>query len=160
MRTMLFTFTLCLFIQLSHGQVADSIGKAFITHTFGKLDYSQFKDSTALYTCRLQLIVFKDQKKTMQLSSNDTTISNQIKGLEVIKSFDFRRLIGKNNRVAFHIPVAVIVWGSKSTHQMIDAITIDNRINQLFYFQSSERDKIPTIQMSPLVISLDKKVYD
>lgn len=146
--------------QLIYGQVTEKINNDFISYAGSIIDPSQFKDSTAIYTCQLQLIVDRKNPLGALLSSNDTTVSRYLKHIETLKAFDFKGLMGNHERVCFRIPIAVTVIDSKYGKQSIDANSMSKYISMLYIVPAHMKNKLHTIQMFPLIVTIDKKIYD
>lgn len=144
----------------SFSQVSDKVNKDFNKFAASVLNMSEFKDSTAIYTCKLQLIVDRNDPTRAVLSTNNSTVTEHIKGLNSLKNFDFRALMGEHKRVAFLIPIAVIITDSNHGKQCIDANTISDKLLTLLSDFKLDTKGLPIMQMFPLITTLDKKVYD
>lgn len=141
-------------------QVSNKRNEDFIAFSTGTLDLSEFKDSTAIYTCTLQLIIDRKKPSEAVLSTSDSIVSRYIKGLDSLKKFDFVSLMGKHRQVAFQIPIAVIVSASNYGKQCIDVHLIADKIRILNTDNKINSKDFAVIKMFPLIFTLDKKVYD
>lgn len=142
------------------GQVSDKSNKDFITYAAGILNFDEFEDSTAIYTCKLQLIVDRRNPSQAVLSTNDSTVTRYIKGLDSLKKFDFISLMGKHRRVAFQMPIAVIVSDSNYGKQCVNANIIADKLTTLHSAYKLSTEGLYVIEMFPLITTLDKKVYE
>lgn len=133
---------------------------SFTEFAYNKLDMHSFKDSTAIYAFNIQITVFKSRPSATVISSNDTLVSKFIIGLDSLKKFNFEPLMGNYKSVKFIVPLAVIVSSSGYNRQCIDAHLLSQKITMLFYDMSQNSQTLPTVQLQPLILRFDKKVYD
>ena len=132
----------------------------FIRLLANKLNFNRFKDSTAIYTCKVQIIVDRKRPSNLVLSTNDSTVIKNIKGLDSLKAIDFYPLMGKHTHVAFQLPIAVVVFSSNQENQTIDLNIVSDKILMLHYNNKLETGGVPVIHLFPHIVTLDKKVYD
>ncbi|WP_432712199.1 hypothetical protein [Pedobacter sp.] len=119
-----------------------------------------FEDSTALYTCNIQITVdSKNDFKPVVIASNPS-VSDRILGINELTKYDYRRLIGKNKYVKFIIPLAVIILGSKDKNPRVIDAWIDDKLANMFYGPIEDEEKRRLEYVGPIIFTSDRRVYN
>jgi hypothetical protein len=146
--------------KLLYGQVSQETNNEFNNYVRTLIDFSKFKDSTAIYTCQIQVIVDRDLTGGVVILSNDTSVFNKFIDIKAFKKFNFQKLMGNHHQVSFKVPIAIIISDSKYGKQNIDAWLLANRIAMLYSIPETMKSNLYSIQMFPLIVTVDKKVYN
>jgi hypothetical protein len=133
----------------------------FFKFSSSKLDVqNSFKDSIAFYTCNITITVDSVNNFKPVISSTDSKVSDQIKNLEMLKSYDYSKLRGENKRVKFILPISIVILDARYGEKYIDAHYIWRKMGTLFHFSNKEDDGYKLIYLDPVNIMVDKKVYN
>ena len=120
---------------------------------------NSFKDSLAMYTCNIQITVEGTRNAKPILCSTDTSVSNKILQLDTLLSYDYSRMIGKNKKVKFILPISIIILDSKYDPKLFDAHDIFLKVSRLYYFNKEKDDEYKFIHLNPISVMVDKKSY-
>jgi len=154
-----FIILLSCYSEVLKAQHADDEMTKFSRFAPGKLDFSQFPDSSAMYTCKLVFTVDKKNRFT-SIISNDSTVSNRIKDINDLMQFDFSTLRGKKKSIVLQVPILVVILDSKKGKKQIDSHLIAEKIRMLYVDADSKYHIRPnSLLMFPIMVTLDKTVY-
>jgi hypothetical protein len=154
------TATAFLLIELqAHSQIPHKERVDFMEFVSNNLNTGSFPDSTAFYTCNIQVTVdIKNDFKPIVIASNPL-VSDMVGDINKLTKYDYRKLIGKNKYVKFIVPVAVIILGSKSTPRVIDA-WINDKLSNMFYQPIQDEENRKLEYVGPIIITADRRVYN
>ncbi len=129
----------------------------FHKFTIESIKKNLFKDSTAFYAFNIQIVVDKNKDYIPVITNNNENVANQLIGLEALQTYDYKDLMGDNERVSFIMPVAIIIYDTKYNKTMRS--NIDLTISKLFYYPIKDDDNLKIIYLYPVIIAFDKKIY-
>jgi len=116
-----------------------------------------FKDSTAFYAFNIQISVDKKKGFVPVITNSNNTIANQLVGLTSLSEYDYKGMMGNNEKIKFIIPVAIIILDTKYNHAIEPYIGIP--ISHLFYDSTKEDENMKIIYLEPIIIEFDKIIY-
>lgn len=157
MKTLILSFlTLCWIT--TYGQSIFLEQQKFGNKLDKQLKVDLLKDSDALYTINIQIVVDRRYSYKPIITSNNPTLFNKLKGLTFLQDYDYRPMMGNTERVKFIVPVGIIILGSKYGPKNID-IHIMDKLSDIFYHQKEEDENTLIMYLPCYVISDDRKVY-
>lgn len=117
-----------------------------------------FQDSTAIYTCNIQISVDKKRGYTPVIKYSNRHVERLILGIHGLYSYDYRKLMGGSDYVKFILPVSIVIL-DKAGQKQIPAYIID-QLSDLFYQPIEEEEHRKIVYLSPIIRTLDKKKDD
>ncbi|WP_316820861.1 hypothetical protein [Pedobacter gandavensis] len=130
------------------------------------IDTDRLKDSIAFYSFSIRIEVNKIKNKVLveRVAPNDSVDYVKVKSYSALKKIDYSSIISRPGKSVIILPVAVIVFNytSKVDYERKIALSdFSDRINSLFNYDAGKENKIERyVYLNPLIIYLDKVVYD
>lgn len=126
------------------------------------LDFGLFEDSTAFYTCNIQITLDHKNAYKPVLTVSNPKVSDMILGIYKLEKYDFKQLIGKNKYIKLIIPIGVTILGSRVDPPVrnVDAYQIREKALELFYHPIQEEENRKIEYLEPALWIIDKRVFD
>jgi len=156
----LFLLIILLGFLNSYGQLKSEEVDNFYKTVWKNLNTKKhFKDSLAFYTCNLQIELSKSNNYKPLITSSDTTVSNRIENLEILQLYDFKKMIGKMEKVKLILPIGIVILNSKHGQKLIKTDELD-KIMKMFYHPTTKDDRNMIFYLTPYLAYDDKIEYN
>jgi hypothetical protein len=160
-RKMRLTISLTILLLITCSKLFSQVPQAELMkfHEFSirSIKENIFKDSTAFYAFNIQISVDKNKGYIPTMTNNNDTLAGQLPGLKSLMEYDYKGLMGENERVKFIIPVALTILDTKLNRVIEPYISVP--ISYMFYASSKEDDNMKIIYLEPLIIEFNKRSY-
>ena len=163
MRQLISIIPLCLILLCSleaFSQRQRLESREFINFASASFRATKFRDSNALYTMIVQILLDSRHPSKIQVSVTDTISAEVMKSIKTFKNFNFHPLMNNHSQVAFQFPIAILIGNSKDDRNPIELETLGSSIAKMFNFEPLDAKGFPVIELSPLNLTMSLKTYD
>jgi hypothetical protein len=145
----------CLSLMLGYVQVFSQVSRLesreFIDYASDSFRDTEFKDSNALYTTIVQILVSKKHPEGTELTVTDSISNEVMLSIKKLINFDFKKLMAKNDQVAFQFPIAISIISSKEDGNAIAVWDLAPKIATMFNAEPLDNKGRHVILLSPLI---------
>ena len=152
--------------QLSFAQSKQKTSEEIEKILISTIDAKDIKDSIALYTFSIKINIKKVKGKSIVngISFNDVVAKSIFKDINVLKKINYSSFLTTRNSVSLIIPIAYIVANYKVndlSEKKIDIRNLQDNLYKLFNCIKNENcTTINNIYLKPIIITVDKAIYD
>ncbi len=109
------------------------------------LKFDLFPDSTAMYTCNVEIVVGRGKKPPI-VTSNNLSVFKMLKGIDsLLLNYDFKRLMGKHRIVKFILPVCIVISDSSEGQKSLAPHNAIDNITKFAYYNNLRDEPYPLI---------------
>lgn len=141
-------------------QLPNEQNNKVINFMTNQINSHSFKDSTAVYTFNLRILIDRKSRIKPKITPSDSTFLKHFNSIDSLSKFNFRGIMPNKQTIQFILPIVIIVMGSENDKNRIYPRIMADKIATLYRYGKEFDYSLESRILFPLILAYDKKVYD